>query len=191
MRTAKAFLNYLRIFEQTLCFLAFLLMAASLMGDVLKREITGSGWFGAPQVGVVGMIVVAYMGIALASANGSHFRPKFADPLLKRWDRTANRIGEFGFAVFCFFMAYVAFDVAVESYELDDVSAVLRWPIWPIQGVIVMGFGLVAVRHTLYGIFIDLRPVPPESVAGTEVADDAEAAAIMDGEKQYERETRS
>ena len=191
MRTAKAFLHYLRIFEQTLCFLAFLLMAASLMGDVLKREFTGSGWFGAPQVGVVGMIVVAYMGIALASANGSHFRPKFADPLLARWDTTANRIGEFGFAIFCYFMAWVAFSVALESYELDDVSAVLRWPIWPIQGVIVLGFGLVAVRHTLYGIFIDLRPIPPESVAGTEVADDAEAAAIMDGGKQYERETRS
>ena len=165
-------------------------MAASLMGDVPKREITGSGWFGAPQVGVVGMIIVAYMGISLASANGSHFRPKFADPLLQRWDRTVNRIGEFGFAAFCFFMTFIAFSVAVESYELDDVSAVLRWPIWPIQGVIVMGFGLVAVRHTLYGTFINLRPIPPESVEGTEVATDREAANIADGMQDYERETR-
>ena len=160
------------------------------MGDVLKREFTGSGWFGAPQVGVVGMIIVAYMGISLASANGSHFRPKFADPLLQRWDRTANRIGEFGFAVFCFFMAYVALNVSIESYELDDVSAVLRWPIWPIQGVIVMGFGLVAVRHTLYGIFIDLKPKPPESAEGMEVASDREAADITDGEQDYEKKTR-
>ncbi len=160
------------------------------MGDVLKREFTGSGWFGAPQVGVVGMIIVAYMGISLASANGSHFRPKFADPLLQRWDRTANRIGEFGFAVFCFFMAYVALNVSIESYELDDVSAVLRWPIWPIQGVIVMGFGLVAVRHTLYGIFIDLKPKTPESAEGMEVASDREAADITDGQQDYEKKTR-
>jgi C4-dicarboxylate transporter DctQ subunit len=190
LRIAKAFLNYLRIFEQTMCFLAFLLMAASLMGDVLKREFTGSGWFGAPQVGVVGMIVVAYMGIALASANGSHFRPKFADPLLARWDSAANRIGEFGFAAFCFFMAYVALNVAIESYELDDVSAVLRWPIWPVQGVIVLGFGLVGVRHTLYGIFLDLRPLPPETVEGVEIATDADAAGMVDGVEDYKKETR-
>lgn len=189
MRHAKAFLHYLRIFEQSMCFLAFLLMAGSLMGDVLKREFTGSGWFGAPQVGVVGMIVVAYMGIALASANGSHFRPRFADPLLQRWDVAASRIGEFGFAVFCFFMAYIALNVSVESYDLEDVSAVLRWPIWPIQGVIVMGFGLVGVRHTLYGIYLDLRPKPLESVEGIENAPDTEAAGIADGVADHEKET--
>lgn len=160
------------------------------MGDVLRREFTGSGWFGAPQVGVVGMIVVAYMGVSLASANGSHFRPRFADVVLRRWDQLANRIGEFGFAAFCYFLAYIAFGVAVESYELEDVSAVLRWPIWPVQGVIVMGFSLVAIRHTLYGIFIELRPVPPEAVEGMEVATDKSAENIADGERDYQQETK-
>ncbi len=164
MKSAKKFLHYLRIFEQSMCFIAFLVMAGALMGDVLKREFAGSGWFGAPQVGVVGMIIVSYMGISLASASGSHFRPKFADPLLSRWNDTANRIGEFGFALFCYFMAYIAFQVALESYELEDVSAVLRWPIWPIQGVIMMGFCLVAIRHTIYGVFIDLRPEDAKNI---------------------------
>ena len=189
MRTAKTFLNYLRIFEQSLCFIAFMVMAGALMGDVLRREFTGSGWFGAPQVGVVGMVVVAYMGVSLASANGSHFRPKFADIILRRWDRLANQIGEFGFAAFCYFMSYIAFSVSVESFELDDVSAVLRWPIWPVQGVIVMGFGLVAVRHTLYGIFIDLRPLPPESVEGVEIATDKKSKAVADSKQDYQQES--
>lgn len=190
MRLARTFLHYLRIFEQTLCFIAFLVMAGALMGDVLKREITGSGWFGAPQVGVVGMIIVAYMGIALASANGSHFRPKFADVVLRRWDNLANRIGDFGFAIFCGFMAWVAFDVAAESYDLQDVTSVLRWPIWPLQGVIVLGFGLVAIRHILYGVFSELRPLPPEKVEGLEIADDKEVGFITDGEQDYEREQK-
>lgn len=189
MHIAKAFLNYLRIFEQSLCFIAFMVMAGALMGDVLRREFTGSGWFGAPQVGVVGMVVVAYMGVSLASANGSHFRPKFADIILRRWDRLANQIGEFGFAAFCYFMSYIAFSVSVESFELDDVSAVLRWPIWPVQGVIVMGFGLVAVRHTLYGIFIDLRPLPPESVEGVEIATDKKSKAVADSKQDYQQES--
>lgn len=190
MQKAKAFLRYLKLFEQSLCFIAFLVMAGALMGDVLRREFTGSGWFGAPQVGVVGMIIVAYMGVSLASANGSHFRPRFADIVLRRWDDLANRIGELGFAVFCYFLAYIAFSVAYESYELRDVSAVLRWPIWPVQGFIVLGFALVAVRHTLYGIFLELRPLPPESVEGMEVATDTTAADIKDGERDYQQETQ-
>jgi len=163
LQIAKRFLHYLKIFEQLMCFIAFIVMAGALMGDVLSREITGSGWFGAPQVGVVGMIVVAYIGIALASANGSHFRPRFADNILIKWDDTANRISEFGFALFCFFVAYIALSVTKESFELQDVTAVLRWPIWPIQSVIVIGFALVAIRHTIYGIFLELRPIPPET----------------------------
>ena len=163
MQIAKKFLHYLKIFEQLMCFIAFMIMAGALMGDVLSREFTGSGWFGAPQVGVVGMIIVAYVGIALASANGAHFRPRFADSVLKRWDSKVNRISEFGFAIFCFFIAFIAFKVAKESFELEDVTAVLRWPIWPIQSVIVAGFSLVAIRHTIYGIFLELRPLPPEA----------------------------
>jgi hypothetical protein len=52
-----------------------------------------------------------------------------------------------------------------------------------------MGFGLVAVRHTLYGIFVDLRPLPLESVEGVEIATDKEAKDITDGEQDYQQET--
>jgi len=174
---ARTFLRYLRIIEQTLCFIAFMIMAGALIYDVLKREITGSGAFGAPQVGVIGMIIVAYVGIALASANGSHFRPRFADGLLIKYDKIANRIGEFGFSIFCFFMAYVATNVTIESHELADVSAVLRWPIWPVQSVMVLGFGLVAIRHFLYGTFYELRPALPKQAEDlSQNGDEASAA---------------
>jgi TRAP-type C4-dicarboxylate transport system permease small subunit len=126
---------------------------------VLKREFTGSGAFGAPQIGVVGMIVVSYIGIGLASATGSHYRPRFADNVFpKKYHPLLDRIGEFGFAAFCAFLTYVASTVTLESIELNDVSPVLRWPIWPVQAAIAVGFGLVAVRHFLYGLFIELKP---------------------------------
>ena len=70
MKFAKTFLDRLRVFEQFLCFTAFMVMAGALVYDVLKRQFTGSGAFGAPQLGVIGMIVVSYIGIGLASAAG-------------------------------------------------------------------------------------------------------------------------
>jgi TRAP-type C4-dicarboxylate transport system permease small subunit len=170
----KTFLNGLRIFEQSLCFVAFLGMAGCLIYDVLKREITGSGAFGAPQIGVIGMIVVSYIGVGLASAAGSHYRPQFADKFFdEKYNRLLNRIGEFGFAIFCGFMSFVAAKVTIESFGLNDVSPVLRWPIWPVQSTIAIGFGFVALRHFLYGVYIDLKPEPQGE--GAEIAKELEA----------------
>ncbi|MDX2144815.1 MAG: TRAP transporter small permease subunit [Rhodospirillaceae bacterium] len=187
MEIAKTFLNRLRIAEQFLCFTAFMVMAGALIYDVLKREITGSGAFGAPQVGVIGMIVVSYIGIGLASAAGTHYRPRFADKVFPpRFDPLLKRIEEFGFAAFCAFLAFVATKVAIESYELKDVAPVLRNPIWPVQMTIALGFGSVAIRHVLYGIFLELKPKP--SGEGAELASEQQAQEIIHGHDDYDRE---
>lgn len=187
MQFAKTFLDRLRIFEQFLCFVAFMVMAGALIYDVLKREFTGSGAFGAPQVGVIGMIVVSYIGIGLASAAGSHYRPRFADRVFPaRFDGLLDRIGEFGFALFCAFMAAVATEVSLESYELKDVAPVLRNPIWPVQMTIAVGFGLVALRHVLYGLFPAIRPKPAGEVP--EVASEQQVQEILHGHDDYDRE---
>lgn len=178
MPFVKTFLDRLKTIEQSLCFAAFLVMAGALIYDVLKRKFTGSGAFGAPQVGVIGMIIVSYIGIGLASAAGSHYRPRFADRLFpKKYDDVLNRIGEFGFALFCSFMSLIAVNVSLESFELNDVNSVLRTPVWPVQMIIAVGFGLVALRHFLYGLFPDLKPEP--SGEGGELASEQQAQEIM------------
>jgi TRAP-type C4-dicarboxylate transport system permease small subunit len=171
MRFAKIFLDRLRVFEQFLCFSAFMVMAGALIYDVLKRQFTGSGAFGAPQVGVIGMIVVSYIGIGLASAAGSHYRPRFADKVIPaKYDGLMDRIGEFGFALFCAFMAAVAVEVSLESLDLNDIAPVLRNPIWPVQMTIALGFGLVALRHFLYGLYPDIKPKPSDE--GAEITEE-------------------
>lgn len=178
MQHAKVFLDRLKTVEQLLCFVAFMIMAGALVYDVLKRQITGSGAFGAPQVGVIGMIVVSYLGIGLASAGGSHYRPRFADNVLPaRFGPALDRIGEFGFALFCAVLAAVAAQVSLESLAIKDVAPVLRNPIWPVQMVIALGFGLVALRHFLYGLFPAIRPEP--SGEGGELASEDQAQEIL------------
>jgi TRAP-type C4-dicarboxylate transport system permease small subunit len=187
MQFAKMFLNRLRIFEQFLCFSAFMVMAGALIYDVLKRELTGSGAFGAPQLGVIGMIVVSYIGIGLASAAGSHYRPRFADNVFpEKYNALLDRVSEFGFALFCAFMAVVATRVSMESYDLKDVAPVLRNPIWPVQMTIALGFGSVAVRHFLYGLYPTIKPAP--SGEGAEIASELQVQEILHGHDDYDRE---
>jgi TRAP-type C4-dicarboxylate transport system permease small subunit len=186
MQFAKTFLNRLRIFEQFLCFAAFLVIAGALIYDVLKREITGSGAFGAPQLAVIGMIVVSYIGIGLASAAGSHYRPHFADNIFPaKYEKLMERISEFGFAAFCAFVAAVATKVCLESYDLKDVAPVLRNPIWPVQLMIAIGFGFVAVRHFLYGLYPDIKPA---GGGNAEVPSDEQVKEILHGNDAYDRE---
>jgi len=190
MQFAKTFLDRLKTAEQVLCFAAFMVMAGALIYDVLKREVTGSGAFGAPQVGVIGMIIVSYIGIGLASAAGGHYRPRFADKVLPaRYDALLDRIGEFGFALFCAFVASIAGEVALESYELNDVAAVLRNPIWPVQMILAVGFGLVALRHFLYGVFPAIKPAHVEEGAA-ELASAQQAQEILHGHDDYDRELK-
>lgn len=187
MQFAKTFLNRLRIFEQFLCFSAFMVMAGALIYDVLKREFTGSGAFGAPQVGVIGMIIVSYIGIGLASAAGSHYRPRFADNIFpEKYNSLLDRISEFGFALFCAFMAVVATRVSMESFDLKDVAPVLRNPIWPVQMTIAVGFGLVAIRHFLYGLFPAIKPAV--SGESAEIASEQQVQEILHGHDGYGHE---
>lgn len=161
MQAAEKFLKGLGIAERAVILLAFAVMTAALLADVLSREIVGRGIFGAPQVGVFAMIVMSFLGLGLASASGGHLRPRFADRLVPRaWDPVMDRLAEFIFALFCLAFGAVAVTVVAESYDLGDVAPVLRWPIWPFQAVIALAFFIAAVRHTLYGLYPALKPQP-------------------------------
>ncbi len=159
MTHVERFLKGLRRVEQGVAFVAFMVMALALIGDILAREITGTGLFGATQVAVFGMIIVSFIGIGLATADGTHLRPRFADTVLPRhWQPVIGRIGDGLTAAFYAFVAVVAVSVVEESRALGDVTSTLRVVIWPFQTVIVVAFALSALRHVLYALFPALRP---------------------------------
>lgn len=178
MNFSEAFLKKLRVFEQAVCFIAFFVMAVALFSDVFWREWTGSGILQASQVGVFGMIVVAFMGIGLATADGAHLRPRFADQLIpKRWEHAVVRLADFITAVFYWFVAGVGIYLVLEAFEFGDVFNTVRIVIWPFQMVIVLAYFLGGVRHLIYMTWPELRP--PESGAEAEVT----AADILMGEQ--------
>ena len=127
-----------------------------------------SGILQASQIGVFGMIVVAFMGIGLATADGAHLRPRFADHLIpKALEPAILRLADLITALFYWFVAGVGAYIVIEAYEYGDVFNTVRIVIWPFQMVIVLAYFLGGVRHIIFMLRPELRP--PESGADAEV----------------------
>lgn len=160
----KDLLAALHRVERTIVIVAFSGMVGVVFADVLAREVTGIGLPWARQVGVYFNIVVVMFGIGLASAAGSHLRPRFADGWLPaRWEFQLAFLQHALFALFCVGFAAVATDMVITSVRLDERSEILRLPVWPIQAVIPLVFGIAALRHGIYAVRPELRPTAASS----------------------------
>lgn len=161
-RIAAAFLRALHRVERVAAVVLFTAMAGLMVADVALREITGVGLGWASRVAIFCFITLSMISIGLASHSAEHLRPRFLDTLLPaRWNRPVMRIQETLMCAFCLTMAGVAVGVVAETRALEEVSRVLRLPIWPMQAVIPVAFAIAALRHGLYALYLDLKPPPP------------------------------
>ena len=173
MKFAAALLKQLRAAELAFCFVAFAAMSIILMADVAMREVLGSGWFGASQRAVFAMVIVVFFALGLATADGAHLRPRFADGLIpKHWKPLLLRVADVITAAFYLFVAVFAFYVVRDTYELDERTSTLRWVVWPFQFVMVLAFGISGLRHIIYFIFPPLRPSDDVTQQTATVLDD-------------------
>lgn len=150
----------LRAAEVTITCAAFAVLVAVIFADVVWRWTTGSGIIWAREIGVFANIVLTIIGIGVASADGTHLRPRFFDRIFPAsWDSALTRLQEaltaLGFAA----LAWIAIQVVRETVQLDDRSIVLRWVIWPVQASLPIAFLLGALRHGIYASFPALRPM--------------------------------
>ena len=161
-QAAENFLRLLRRAEQALCLVAFAVLATALFLDLTLRELAGNGLVWARQTGVYAGITVAMLGIGLASAAGEHLRPRFADRWLpRRWEPAVVRLAEFTTALVCLLFGILAGQMVAETAQLQEISTVLRIPVWPVQALIPLAFAIAFLRHLLYGCLPALRPQPP------------------------------
>jgi len=160
--------------ERALTGAAFFVLIVAVFADVLSREVTGTGLHWARQTGVYANVFVVMFGLGLASAGGTHLRPRFADNWLPaRLAPALDRANDLGMALFCIAFAVVAVMVVAESFALQERSVALRVAVWPFQAAVPLAFLLAGMRHLAYTICPALRP--PETgalVAGAESTGD-------------------
>jgi len=148
--------------ERLITFVAFMILVFVVFADVAVREISGTGLHWARQIGVYANLGVVMLGMGLASADGAHLRPRFADAWLpKAWAPALETLGQWLMAAFCAAFAAVAGSVVADSLLMQERSAVLRIVVWPFQALIPLAFGLAAIRHALFALYPPLRPSAP------------------------------
>ncbi|MEL7030200.1 MAG: TRAP transporter small permease subunit [Pseudomonadota bacterium] len=156
---SRSILSLLDWVDRLMCAAGFIIISAALILDAGSRIFFGSGVLGAPQVGVIGMIAVAMFGTGLATTAGEHLRPTFLDGIWPAgWSGAVDRIADMLTGLFFFGIAGLALMVTVESYALEDVTNVLRWPIWPLQSMIALAFAANGVRYAIYAAEPQLHP---------------------------------
>ncbi len=161
--------------ERWIAMLAFLMLVAVLFADVVSRELTGSGLIWARQLGVYANLVITLVGLGVASAQGAHLRPRFADRWLPNaWNPAIERLQEALMAGFCAAFAIVAIVAVMETQALAERTAMPPWPVWPFQALIPLAFSAAGVRHALFAAWPGLRPdarhqvSPPGPAAGAD-----------------------
>ncbi len=152
-------LNWIGRLERWLCTSGFIVMSAALVLDVAFRLFVGRGVVGAPQVGLVGMMVTALFGLGLAADAGDHFRPRVLDGYVpKSFTEAFIAFGHLVTACFFALLVWLALWVARESYALEDVTPLLRWPVGLLQSVMVIAFSANVLRYLTYAFVPATRP---------------------------------
>ena len=110
-------------------------------------------------------MVVSLLGIGLASASGSHLRPRFADRWLPRhWEPVIVRLQALLSALAFLLFAALATQLVAESIDLQERSSVLQTLVWPVQSLLPLAFAIAFVRHLLFALYPQLQP-PAQEIA--------------------------
>jgi len=156
---AKFLIDAIVRIEKWIAFAAFVLMLGALAADVIGREIFGHGVFGAVKFAVYVLIYCAMAGFGIATATGSHLRPKFLDKAVpEALTSIALRLGQFFSAAILLVLASAGLTFVGFGMMLEERDVTLDVLIWPVQLAIPIGFALSALRHVFYGIWLDLLP---------------------------------
>lgn len=163
MARARRALELALRLEAAVAVAAFAFMAAILFADVLGRELAAAGIYWAPRAAVYAMITTASLGMVLASASGSHLRPRFAehwaeDWLPASWQPAMRRAPDLLTGAFCLGFAAVAAGYVRETYQLGDTALGLDIAVWIFQLPLGYAFLSVGVRHVLYAVYPELSP---------------------------------
>jgi TRAP-type C4-dicarboxylate transport system permease small subunit len=152
-------LGWLDRVEKALCIIAFALLVVIIFADVVSREFSGSGLYWATQSGVWANVLIVMAGFGLASSDGAHLRPRFADNWLPA--SLAGLIDTAQHALmslFCGAAAALSTAVVFGSWQLGEVSLDLFVPIWPVQALLPLALFAAAFRHGIYAVVARTRP---------------------------------
>lgn len=154
----RLYVQLLLWLESTIAVIAYLTTAALLLAQIAARELLTTSIDGGTTVAVLSAIVAGSLGMVIATGENAHLRPTFADTVLPgKW---AERMGDVISASLHLFLAYFAFQFVAQSREFNDLAALIRVPLWPIQLVFPYMFLSSAFKHLIFAWQPEWKPRP-------------------------------
>jgi len=157
----KSLLARLLQAESVLATIAYAVVVALLLGEIIARELFSTSIWGSQKMAVFAAIIAAFFGLTLATAANAHLRPQFADNWWpRRWQPTIARLGDLLSAAIFAGLGVVASMYVMDTYANGDRAAVLYWSLWPIQLILPYAFFASGLRHLAFGLWPELKPGP-------------------------------
>ena len=152
-------LSRLTWLEATISIIAYAFVAGLLLADIIGRELFSTSIYGAQKIAVQATMIAAFMGLTLATSQGSHMRAEAADVLVpQRWSAQADRFGYVLSTILYAALAAISFQFMMETRKYGMNIPVLGWPMWPVQVVLPLAFGSSALKSLAFAVFPALAP---------------------------------
>ena len=141
-------LRFLMRIEAVVAALAYAATTLLLLADVVAREFFSQALWGAQQTAVLCSILAAMVGLTLATGRSAHFRPEFADGILRF--AFVDRLGDLIAAALLCVFGYFAVEFVMESKEFADRVPVVNILLWPVQLIVPYALGSSALKHLVF-----------------------------------------
>lgn len=160
--------------ECAVAVLAYSFIAVVLLVDVLGREILGpiyrafeikgqAGIYGAAKMSVYALVVGSFIGIGIATATGTHLRPRVGFGWVPvAWGPALDRLSDLFSGLFMLGLTWYGWIYVESTMSAGLRTPAFNIPIWPMQAAIPLGFLSAGLRYLFFFKWPVLRPQPPE-----------------------------
>lgn len=143
--------------------LSLVILMFGITFDVVTRYITKASVPGVLELAESCLVVSIFLGLPLAAVRGEHVAVTLlTDRLNARWARVCAFVAWAVTAMFLAWMAWASTARAIEATQRgEERFGLVRWPVWPMRWVIVIGLvGFLAVAIVnLIRIITDKEPL--------------------------------
>jgi TRAP-type C4-dicarboxylate transport system permease small subunit len=161
MQAWRRLIDALRLLESGITAIAYVVVAALLVGDVVAREVLGQSIWGAQKMAVLATVFAGFCGFAMVTHANAHLRIGLADAIVpKRFAAVHERAGDLLSAALLTGFAVIAAMFVRDAFNAGEQVEVLYIPTWPFQLVFVYAFASSALRHLAFALYPALKPAP-------------------------------
>lgn len=150
---AKA-LEYIITTLETFSSIMILIMMLLTFVDVIGRYLLGAPVFGASEMVSALLALVVFSGLGIANARDSHIVVELFDTRIRRIAPRFYDVIVQGFSILAMcLIAFVLFEIALESYQQEARTFVLEWPLFYVTGAISF-LAFVSVVSQVLGLIV-------------------------------------